>query len=88
MLLLDLVLKGGHWGTEVLAAAARGDSQLTLPPVIVCTALSGAYLATCAPELAANNMRVLLKPFDIDVLTAELRAAAIGDARQEAGDDD
>lgn len=79
VLLLDVVLQAGHLGTEVLAATAIGP-QLSLPPVIVCTALSGAYLATHVPELAANHIRVLLKPFDIDALTAELRTAATGGA--------
>jgi DNA-binding response OmpR family regulator len=78
VLLLDVVLAGGHWGTEVLEATAV-DSQLNLPPVIVCTALSGTYLAARAPWLAANHIRVLLKQFELDVLTAELHAAATGD---------
>jgi CheY-like chemotaxis protein len=86
VLLLDVVLEAGHLGTEVLAAAAV-DPQLDLPPVLVCTALSGTYLATRAPEVAAHNSRVLLKPFDIDTLTAELRAAATGDARHDAQHD-
>jgi DNA-binding response OmpR family regulator len=89
VLLLDVVLAGGHWGTEVLeAATAMGNPQLTLPPVIVCTALSGTYLAARAPWLAANHIRVLLKPFELEVLTAELRTAATGDARPDAGDGD
>ncbi len=75
VLLLDIVLEAGHLGTEVLRATLV-DPQLDLPPIVVCTALSGNYLATHAPELAANNIRVLLKPFDIEALTAELRAAA------------
>jgi hypothetical protein len=29
-----------------------------------------------APELAMSNLRVLLKPFDLDALATELRAAA------------
>ncbi len=75
VLLLDMVLEAGHLGTEVLRATLV-DPRLDLPPIVVCTALSGNYLATHAPELAANNIRVLLKPFDIEALTAELRAAA------------
>ena len=65
VLLLDVVLEASHLGTEVLAAATV-DPLLNLPPVLICTALSGDYLATHVPELAANNIRVLLKPFDID----------------------
>ncbi|HEV8192197.1 MAG TPA: hypothetical protein VGP82_12065 [Ktedonobacterales bacterium] len=87
VLLIDVVLEAGHLGTEVFAAATV-DPLLNLPPVVICTALSGTYLAAKAPELATNNTRVLLKPFDIDVLTAELRAAAIGDAWQAAGGGD
>ncbi len=79
LLLLDVVLAGGHSGTEVLAAATAVDSQLNLPPVIICAALSAPYLAARVPWLAANNTRVLFKPFDLDVLRAELRAAATGD---------
>ena len=75
VLLLDMVLDAGHLGTEVLKAT--GDRpQMDLPPIIVCTALPGNYLATHVPELATNNIRILLKPFDIETLTAELRAAA------------
>ena len=49
-----------------------------MPPVVVCTGLSRAYLAAREPtlRLAANNIRVLLKPFDIDTLMTELRVAA------------
>jgi CheY-like chemotaxis protein len=43
VLLLDLALPGGHWGTEVLEAAQH-DPEMSLPAVVVCTALSGAYL--------------------------------------------
>lgn len=75
VLLLDVILRGGHLGTEVLAAA-QADPGLHLPPVVVCTALSGAYLAGRAPELAASTVRLVQKPFDIDELAAELRAAA------------
>jgi DNA-binding response OmpR family regulator len=77
VLLLDVVLKRGHLGTEVVAATTV-DPLLTLPPVVVCTALSSVYLAARVPWLAAHNLRVLLKPFDLDVLPAELRAAATG----------
>jgi DNA-binding response OmpR family regulator len=78
VLLLDVVLEAGHLGTEVLKAT--GDRlQLNLPPIVICTALSGNYLATHAPEVVTNNMRMLLKPFDIETLTAELRAAAARD---------
>jgi DNA-binding response OmpR family regulator len=75
VLLVDILLQDGHLGTEVLETAMV-DPKLGLPPVLVCTALSGNYLATRVPELAVNNIRVLLKPFDIATLTAELRAAA------------
>jgi len=79
VLLLDLLLGAGHVGTEVLGAAAAGAiPQLDMPPVVVCTGLSRAYLAAREPtlRLAANNIRVLLKPFDIDTLMTELRVAA------------
>jgi DNA-binding response OmpR family regulator len=80
VLLLDILLHDGHLGTEVLETAMV-DPMLDLPPAIVCTALSGNYLATRAPGLAARNIRVLLKPFDIASLMAELRAAAHRDKR-------
>ena len=77
VLLLDMLLGGGHVGTEVLAAAVA-IPHLAMPPVVVCTGLSRAYLAAREPtlRLAANNIRVLLKPFDIDTLMTELRVAA------------
>jgi len=75
VLLLDILLGSGSWGTEVLKAP-EDRPQLDLPPIVVCAALSAAYLATHAPELAANNIRIVLKPFAIETLTAEPRAAA------------
>ena len=78
VLVLDLVLRGGHRGTEVLREAATPGAQLRLPPVVVCTGLSGNHLAKYAPEIAASNARVILKPFDIDELTTTLRVAALG----------
>lgn len=47
-----------------------------MPPMVICTGLSRASLAHLTPGLAANNIRVLLKPFDIDTLMTELRVAA------------
>jgi hypothetical protein len=72
-----MLLGAGHVGTEVLAATADAP-HLELPPVVICTALPRAYLAAREPalRLAANNIRVLLKPFDIDTLMSELRVAA------------
>jgi CheY-like chemotaxis protein len=77
VLLLDMLLGAGHVGTEVLAATADAP-HLELPPVVICTALPRAYLAAREPtlRLPANNIRVLLKPFDIDTLMTELRVAA------------
>lgn len=79
VLLLDLILRDGHLGTEVLRAAATPDGHpMRLPPVVICTGHSSAYLAHCAPEVAAAHAWVLGKPFDIDELTNALRAAARG----------
>lgn len=78
VLLLDLVLRGGHLGTEVLHEAAKPGAQLRLPPVVVCTGLSENHLASYAPEIVASNTQVVLKPFDIDKLTTALRVAALG----------
>jgi len=77
VLLLDMLLGAGQVGTEVLGAAVA-IPNLDMPPVVVCTGLSRAYLAAREPmlRLAANNIRVLLKPFDIDTLMTELRVAA------------
>ena len=50
--------------------------DLHMPPKVICTGLSCASLAHLTPGLAANNIRVLLKPFDIDTLMTELRVAA------------
>ncbi len=75
VLLLDMLLRAGHRGTEVIEAAAT-IPHLNLPPVIVCTALSRAALKAYAPGLNVNTIRILFKPFDIDDLMAEVRAAA------------
>ena len=77
VLLLDMLLGAGHVGTEVLGAAVA-IPHLDMPPVVVCTGFSRAYLAAreSTLRLAANNIRVLLKPFDIDTLMTELRVAA------------
>ena len=73
--LLDMLLGAGHVGTEVLGAAVA-IPHLDMPSVVVCTGLSRASLAGFVPGLAAKNIRVLLKPFDIDTLMTELRVAA------------
>lgn len=78
VLLLDLVLRGGHLGTEVLHAAAQPGAEVRLPAVVVCTAHSREYLARNALEITSSNIRVVLKPFDIDELTTALRVAALG----------
>lgn len=78
VLVLDLVLRGGHLGTEVLREAAMPGAHVRLPLVVVCTGHSERYLASYAPEIAASNAQALLKPFDIDELTTALRVAALG----------
>ena len=78
VLVVDVLLQGGQRGTMVLEAA-KAEPQLDLPPIVVCTAASRVYLETHAPEIAANNLRVLHKPFDIATLMTELRAAVHGD---------
>ncbi|HEY7973706.1 MAG TPA: response regulator [Ktedonobacterales bacterium] len=77
VLLLDLVLRGGHLGTEILHAAAQPGAELRLPPAVICTGLSERHLASFAPEITASNARVILKPFDIDELTTALQVAAL-----------
>lgn len=76
VLLLDFVLRAGHLGTEVLREALSAGTSLHLPPVIVYSGHSGAYLINHAPEIAASKAHVLSKPFDLDELTATLRMAA------------
>ena len=85
VLLLDLLLRAGHVSEVLAAAAAAAVPQLDMPPVVICTGLSRAYLAARAPtlRLAANNIRVLRKPFDIGSLAAELRAAANSSERRQ-----
>ena len=78
VLLLDLILRGGHLGTEVLRAAAQPGAALRLPAVVVCTAHSRDYLTRHAPEIAASNVRVVRKPFDLDELMRAVRLAALG----------
>jgi CheY-like chemotaxis protein len=77
VLLLDLMLPGGHVGTEVLEASGSGATDAPrLPPVVVCTALSNAALAPYLPLLDRYGARLVHKPFGIDTILAELRAAA------------
>ena len=79
VVLLDVRPQGRHRGTEVFAAAQR-DPELHLPPMVICTALVDRALATivqgCRAGLLACNVRVVLKPFDRETLTTELRRAA------------
>ncbi|GAC1447826.1 MAG: hypothetical protein PVSMB4_04020 [Ktedonobacterales bacterium] len=75
VLLLDLLLPEGHNGTEVIEAA-RADSRVLLPPVVVCTALSGSYLAAFRTVLEGTGARIVDKPFDVDALISALRTAA------------
>lgn len=79
VLLLDVHLRGGHLGTEVFTAA-QNDPGLQLPPTVICTALADRTLAAivkdCGVGLLAYNVRVVLKPFNIETLTTELRSAA------------
>ncbi len=78
VLLLDVRPHGRHRGTEVFAAAQK-DPGLHLPPIVICTALVdralAAVLKDCRTGLLAYNVRVVLKPFTSDMLTAELRSA-------------
>jgi CheY-like chemotaxis protein len=78
VLLLDVRLHGRHRGTEVFTAAQK-DPGLRLPPIVICTALVdralAAVLKDCRTGLLAYNVRVVLKPFNSDTLTAELRSA-------------
>jgi DNA-binding response OmpR family regulator len=76
VLLLDVLLGAGQVGTQVLETA-WDDPESDVSPVVVCTACSSAYLAIHAPALAARNIPVVFKPFDIDALTAAVRAAVI-----------
>lgn len=75
VLLLDLLLPDGHNGTEVIEAA-RADPRVLLPPIVVCTALSGSYLATFRTVLEGSGARIVDKPFDVDALISTLRTAA------------
>ncbi|MGO8951117.1 MAG: hypothetical protein ACLQUY_26385, partial [Ktedonobacterales bacterium] len=79
VLLLDIHLRAGHLGTEVFTVA-QADPALQLPPIVICTALSDPALAAivkdCRAGLLAYNVRIVLKPFDIDTLATELRSAA------------
>jgi CheY-like chemotaxis protein len=75
VLLLDLLLLDGHVGTEVIEAA-RDDPRVTLPPVVVCTAVAPAWLLNYLPLLDACGAHIVSKPFNMDALQSELRAAA------------
>jgi CheY-like chemotaxis protein len=73
---LDLMLPGGRVGTEILEVCASGSAEAPrLPPVVVCTALAEPVLATHLPTLARYGVRVVRKPFSIDTVLSELRAA-------------
>lgn len=65
----------GRFGTEVIEAA-HADPRKHLPPVVVCTALAGSYLAAFRSVLEGSGARIIDKPFDVAMLVAVLRAAA------------
>ena len=76
VIVLDLVfehqLKGWHFLTLV-----RLDRRLCRVPLILCTAA----VKTVEPmraNLAAQQVRIVYKPFDIETLLAEIDAAALG----------
>jgi CheY-like chemotaxis protein len=65
-------LKGWHFLTLV-----RLDRQLCRVPLVLCTAA----VTTVEPmraNLAAQQVRIVYKPFDIETLLAEIDAAALG----------
>jgi CheY-like chemotaxis protein len=79
VLLLDVLLPGGHAGTEILAACESGRADVSrLPPVVACTALSEAALAPYLPLLDHFGARIIRKPFGIETVLAALRAAVAG----------
>ena len=76
VLLLDLLLPGGHAGTEILAACDSGCADAPhLPPVVACTALSDAALTPYRSLLDRHGAQIIRKPFGIDTVLAALRAA-------------
>lgn len=72
LILLDLMLGGEESGYRFLARL-KADVRATEIPVIVCTA-AARLLDEVAGELAAWDCGVVLKPFDIDHLLAEIRS--------------
>jgi DNA-binding response OmpR family regulator len=75
VLLMDVLLLNGHSGMDLIEAA-RAVPRLRLPPLVICSALSERYLSEHQPTLLACGARVITKPFDVDTLMVELRAAA------------
>jgi DNA-binding response OmpR family regulator len=75
VLMLDLLLRDGQSGAEVIRTAETTHCP-ELPPVVVCTALSDNLLQRDRPVLDACGASIISKPFDADALIDELRLAA------------
>jgi two-component system OmpR family response regulator len=74
--LVILDLRIGALATGVgLLSALRLDPATAATPILVCTA-DGAYLRDNGAHLAAQGVRTLAKPFDLEALLAHVRALA------------
>lgn len=82
LLLLDLRLHGEDSGYRLLEQM-KADRRTAAIPVVVSTAAS-ALAEQVAGDLAAWDCRLILKPFDLDHLVAEIRAALAADANDVA----
>ena len=87
MIMMDLLFAGVRETGDQFLTAARLDPELAHVPIILCTAATRVVQdAVMAEQLRQLQVRVVLKPFDIDELLAVLAEALIashGESRRE-----
>lgn len=78
-MVLDILFAGDSKGWPFITLA-RLDREVCRIPIVLCTAAVPTVEPMLA-HLAAQRIRVVWKPFDLDELLAALRAALAGDFR-------
>jgi DNA-binding response OmpR family regulator len=77
VMVLDIMFEGASKGWPFITMA-RVDRELCLIPIVLCTAAVKTVQAMLE-RLAAQRVRVVYKPFDLDELLAAIAAARRGD---------
>lgn len=73
LLIIDQVMGGNFAGWEFIQKM-KLDRETTAIPIIMCTAATK-LVNEIQEQLDHKNVRVILKPFDIDELVTEVKAA-------------